>query len=246
MAVVETLLKALRDKGGCARLPELAAATSLSVFGILTVLNELLAKGVIKRGRTNDPLNPLSTTEWCLQEPSGEVREEGLGVIEAVVATPPLIKDANELFTSFGVPVIGAHEFLRNALCGTSKYFKLAIPYVDNTIHVFFTEGCINSVAKYKVLVTGQRDESRMKNTLRTLRDIANYLPNVEYRVVDGERGLHAKFLVVDGNYTAVFTFNLYYTHYVRNYDIGVIIRGSLVKLMDTLFDYLWDRARQP
>lgn len=239
----EILLKALRERGGCAKLPELAVATGYSVFRLLTVLNELLAVGAVRRDRVGDPLNPLSTTEWCVQEPKS--KQEVLGSIEALIATPPLLKDAAELIAPLGIPVISSQEILRNALCNTSTYFKLAVPYIDSTAYVFFTENCLSPKAEFKILLTGQR-EDKMQATLRILEDIRNYIPNVVYRAVDGKRGLHAKFLVVDGKYAAVFTFNLYYTHYVRNYDIGVVVRGSLVELLDKIFDYLWSRATQP
>lgn len=239
----EEVLKALRERGGCARLPELAAATGQSVFSLLTALNELVASGAVARGRTGDPLNPLSTTEWCLQERRGAEYAGALGVVEALVVTPPLARDVGGVLASYGVPVVSPQEILRDALCNASKYFKLGVPYVDQTLHVLFTEKCISPSVVYKILITRQAEE-RMRKAKKLLDDIRGYLPNVEYKVVDGERGLHAKFLVVDGEYAAVFTFNLYYTHFIRNYDIGVVLRGPVVGLIDRIFDYLWERAK--
>jgi hypothetical protein len=241
----EKILEVLR-KRGCAKLDDLVSSTGYTVFSIMTALNDLLAKGVIRRGEPADPLNPLSTTEWCLHEARAPEVGATLGVIEALVATPPLIQDARGALAVFGAPVLSAQEMIHNAICNATKYFKLAVPYIDRTIYPYLTDPCGKREARFMVLITGQKNKSGLRRSLDILNNIVGYMPNLEYKVVDDERGLHAKFLVVDGVYAAIFTFNLYYTHYVRNYDLGVIVRGTLVKVLDQIFDILWDRAKKP
>jgi phosphatidylserine/phosphatidylglycerophosphate/cardiolipin synthase-like enzyme len=47
--------------------------------------------------------------------------------------------------------------------------------------------------------------------------------------------------VVIDDELAIVGTFNLTKYHLFVNYDIGLVVRGPIVKYLSEIFDYLWD-----
>jgi len=54
-------------------------------------------------------------------------------------------------------------------------------------------------------------------------------------------RGIHAKFVVIDDELAIVGTFNLTKYHLFVNYDIGLVVKGPIVKYLSEIYNYLWD-----
>lgn len=259
--IASEILNLLRNRRcmPTANLVEELNASWSEVVGTLIMLEQ---QGVIFRAEQLDPTKPIASTRWCLNEnlvstvqvtqaPAGVTipPQEPLGYVVGYVVTPPIIVDLG-LQKGGGISLpglMGLLDFLKIFLCGANDSIKIMMPYIGPLLTITFQQCAekISSLKSIKILTEETRDNHRELDPLQT------HLNNLEVRYATQRskhkvkvRGVHAKLIIVDDSVALVGTFNLTETHVTTNYDVGVVIKGPIVRYLSSLFDNLWGRTR--
>jgi phosphatidylserine/phosphatidylglycerophosphate/cardiolipin synthase-like enzyme len=241
----DNIIEALKRAGGCAYPFDLANELRADPNMVVLALLRLARQGLVYRDEvtTIDYTKPLLTSKWCItsKPERSQTQPEALGEVISLILNPPLYKDLNGWLADKSFP--GLIDALRAYICGARREVKIAMPYVGDLLGILMQE-CADKLRNVKIRVMTE-DESASD-----VEPLKGYLPALQvayatdYSRAAGKpvkvRGVHAKFVIIDDELAIVGTFNLTKYHLFVNYDIGLVVRGPIVKYLSEIFDYLW------
>jgi hypothetical protein len=248
--LVQEVINAMRQRGGCAYIQELAEAIKEDEFEVYKALMLLEAEGAVLRDK-NSPIDytkPITTTKWCLKKETVELlparasSELSFGSVVGIVANPPLLKDAPNALKN--APVVGLLDCIRQVLCSAQNCIEIMVPYVGDMLNVLCAE-CFSNLNKLKSIriITERTNEN-----IRLLESLKKFVPNLEviYATRFSENvkvsGVHTKMIIVDEETAIVGTFNLTNAHLFINYDLGLVVNGPIVKCLANMFNEVWTK----
>lgn len=239
----QLIISKLSELGGCAYVRDLARELNADPNDIALTLGALAKQGLVYRDEksTLDFTRPLLTSKWCLKSALKQVTSTAaptLGEVIEVILSPPLIRDLTNW--SKDTPIVGLLDSLHIYLCNAKHSVKIAMPFIGDILGVLTME-CINSIkdVEFKVIAedSSRRDIEILRGTIPKL--------SVLYatkRAKDGTKvkGIHAKFIIIDDEVAIIGTFNLTKYHLFVNYDLGIVVKGPIVKFLNDLFEHMW------
>jgi phosphatidylserine/phosphatidylglycerophosphate/cardiolipin synthase-like enzyme len=242
----DSIIEVLKRAGGCAYPFELANELKADPNMVVLALLRLARQGLVYRDEaaTIDYTKPLLTSRWCIASKLGQAptQPEVLGEVISLILNPPLYKVLNGWLASKSFP--GLIDALRAYICGAKREVKIAMPYVGDFLGILMQE-CADRLRSINLKLITESDSAGDVEPLK------GYLPTLQvtyatdYSRAVGRpvkvRGVHAKFVIIDDELAIVGTFNLTKYHLFVNYDIGLVVRGPIVKYLSEIFDYLWN-----
>ncbi|MGC9014293.1 MAG: phospholipase D family protein [Thermoproteota archaeon] len=248
--LAQEVIDAMKQRGGCAYIQELAEALKEDEFEVFKVLVSLEAEGAVLRDSSSpiDYTKPITTTKWCLKKEVTELLstsasyELSFGSVVGVVANPPLLKDAPNALKN--APVVGLLDCIRQVLCSAHHQIDIMVPYIGDMLNVLCAE-CFSNLSRLRGIriITERTNEN-----VRLLESLKKFLPSlkVAYATQFSENvkisGVHTKVIIVDEETAIVGTFNLTNAHLFVNYDIGLVVKGPIVGCLVSMFNEVWDK----
>jgi phosphatidylserine/phosphatidylglycerophosphate/cardiolipin synthase-like enzyme len=245
----DNIIEALKKAGGCAYPFELANELRADPNMVALVLLQLARQGLVYRDETTtiDYTKPLLTSKWCItskpaQAPTQPEAPKMLGEVVDLVLSTRLYKDLDGWLTGKDFP--GLIDALKAYICGARREIKIAMPYIGDFLGLLLQE-CADKLRNVKIRVMTESESAGDVEPLKAYLPMLQAVYATDYsRAADKPikvRGIHAKFVVIDDELAIVGTFNLTKYHLFVNYDIGLVVRGPIVKYLSDIFDYLWD-----
>jgi len=246
---VSSIIEALRRVSGCAYPFELASELRADQNVIVLALLQLAKQGLVYRddSTTIDYTKPLLTSKWCItskpaQAPTQPEAPKMLGEVVDLVLSTRLYKDLDGWLTGKDFP--GLIDALKAYICSARREIKIAMPYIGDFLGLLLQE-CADKLRNVKIRVMTESESAGDVEPLKAYLPMLQAVYATDYsRAADKPikvRGIHAKFVVIDDELAIVGTFNLTKYHLFVNYDIGLVVRGPIVKYLSDIFDYLWD-----
>lgn len=250
MEVRREILKVLREATRPLTASQIAARIPLAGQDALQVYAELKGleqKQLVKRvyDEEYDIADPLSTTKWALKEQ--EELEHPLSAalfVQPVITMPPALGDFKEICTSYGL----RHflDALEEILSEAENSLRIMCPFIDATLLNVMIKARAVRLGRVEVRIISER-RAPSWSTLELLRST---LKNVSVKYADQYDqatrkkvlGVHAKMIIADHRSALLGSFNVTVAHVVTNLDIGILIRGPIVKALVEVFDYVWSR----
>jgi phosphatidylserine/phosphatidylglycerophosphate/cardiolipin synthase-like enzyme len=165
-----------------------------------------------------------------------------LGEVVDLILSTQLYKDLGGWLTGKDFP--GLIDALKAYICGAKREIKIAMPYIGDFLGLLLQE-CADKLRNVKIRVMTESESAGDVEPLKGYLPMLQAIYATDYsRAADKPikvRGIHAKFVVIDDELAIVGTFNLTKYHLFVNYDIGLVVRGPIVKYLSEIFDYLWD-----
>ena len=239
----QLIINKLSEFGGCAYVRDLARELNADPNDIALALSDLAKQGLVYRDEksTLDFTRPLLTSKWCLKSAPKQAASTiipTLGEVVEVILSPPLIRDLANWAKD--TPVVGLLDSLHIYLCNAKRSVKIAVPFIGDILGILTME-CINNIkdVEFKVIT---EDDSR-----RDIEILKGVIPKLSVlyatkRTKDGTkvRGIHAKFMIIDDEVAIIGTFNLTKYHLFVHYDLGIVVKGPIVKFLNDLFEHMW------
>jgi phosphatidylserine/phosphatidylglycerophosphate/cardiolipin synthase-like enzyme len=238
MSAPEKVLECLRRRGRAPTL-EIVKDTGLSWTEVADALASLEGGGLVERAGLIDPTKPLSTTVWVLRlAKAPQALEGGIGIVAGLVLNPPLLRDLSRAPPAS----MGLIDSLNYIVQAASESLRIMMPYIGDLMSVLFTQHLesLRGLRSVRVIV---EDDARNRQALEPLK---LYLPNMQAlyatRRSSGVKvaGAHAKLIIADEKVALVGTFNLTQAHLLVNYDVGLLVKGSVVSYLSEIYDALW------
>lgn len=243
---INAVLEYLKSKG-CAYVLQIANDIGISQSTVVEVLTQLEAQGLVHKSEVLDITKPFSTSKWCInmekRQSRATVAEEQLGVVVGLIVNPPLINRLNYVPSAS----LGLMDSLNTIICSATQSLRIMMPYLADLLGIIFIN-CLDKLRRLSFIRIITEDVKNNKQALEALRQ---YLPNLEVlyatKYSGGAKvaGVHAKVIIIDESYVIVGTFNLTRAHMLVNYDIGVVIKGNVVKTLVKIFDDVWAYEQQ-
>lgn len=236
----EKVVRFLKERGKACTL-ELVNEMDLSWVEALNTLSRLERGGLIRRVEVLDPTKPLATAVWEAKEKekAEQSKVEELGTVVGLILNPPLLRDLKNTPPAS----MGLLDSLSYIVNSTSSELRISMPYVGGLISTLFTQH-LQELRKLKTLrvITEETQDNK-----RSLEPLSLFLPNLRVRYatrrINGIKvaGAHLKLIIADDKMAIVGTFNLTQAHLLVNYDIGLLVRGNIVRHLCLVFDTIWD-----
>lgn len=241
MSAANKIIEVLKALGKAPTL-EIVRASGLRWADALRALTLLEGEGVVRRVEILDYTKPLATAVWALQKPAAPETAEGeaLGSIISLILNPPLLRDLGRALPAS----MGLLDSLDYIVSSASRSLKVSMPYIGELMSTLFTQH-LQDLRRVSLLRVITEDE---QGNRRALEPLKSYLPNLEVlyatRRVEGVKvlGVHLKMIIADEELAIVGTFNLTQAHLLVNYDIGFLLRGSVVRRLNEIFDVIWNK----
>lgn len=236
-------MEVLRARGRAPVL-EIVRETGLSWSEVIKVLTALEGKGVVSRAEVLDLTKPIATAVWEVRaQAAPEPAEgEGIGSVVGLILNPPLLRDLETLPPAS----MGLLDSLSYAVSSASKSLRIAMPYVGDLMSTLFAQH-VQDLRRLSLLRVIAEDDWRNRQALEPLK---LFLPNLEVRYATRRApggvkvaGAHLKIIVADEELAIVGTFNLTQAHLLVNYDVGVILKGGVVRYLTAIFDAIWNKV---
>jgi len=228
---------------------EVATGEPITLSALMDCLLKAEEEGFVERERRKN-LNkhtPLSSSLWKVKvEPEqltlpAQPAEEPTN-LRIVVSQPVFAFSAvSELRSS--LQLLEVREAVERVIMRAEKELRIMCPYYDD----FFVHLLSTNMEKVKNL-TEIRIIADEKGT--TLKRVEHLFPNVRIKCLLGKvmgdrgelkvRGVHAKMLIADESESLVGSFNLTFRHSLYNFDIGFLVKGTVVRKLVKIFDHLW------
>jgi len=240
-SAVDRVLECIRRRGSAPTL-EVVKETGLSWTEVVDALASLEKGGSVIRSGFLDPTKPLSTTVWVASPIAGAPQApegEGVGSVVGIVLNPPLIRDLRGRLPAASMGLMDSLDYVVQE---ASECLRIMMPYIGDLMSVLFTQH-INSVSKLRSIYVITEDTSGNRTALEPLK---TYLPNLQAlyatKKVEGVKvaGAHAKLVIADEKVALVGTFNLTQAHLLVNYDVGLLVKGKIVKYLREIYDAVW------
>jgi len=246
---VSSIIEALRRVSGCAYPFELASELRADQNVIVLALLQLAKQGLVYRddSTTIDYTKPLLTSKWCItskpaQAPTQPEAPKMLGEVVDLILSTRLYKDLGGWLTGKDFP--GLIDALKAYICGARREIKIAMPYIGDFLGLLLQE-CADKLRNVKIRVMTESESAGDVEPLKAYLPMLQAVYATDYsRAADKPikvRGIHAKFVVIDDEFAIVGTFNLTKYHLFVNYDIGLVVKGPIVKYLSEIYNYLWD-----
>ncbi|MEM2483034.1 MAG: phospholipase D-like domain-containing protein [Candidatus Nezhaarchaeales archaeon] len=240
----ELILRVLKEKGGCAYALEVKEATGIPWRDLVEEITALESQNLIKKqGPPVDLTKPIATTKWCISEKTEESLESiEMGTVVSLILNPPVLRILR-------IPPqgsIGLVDSLQGFVCSASKNLRIMMPYLGDFVSLLF----LNCADRLKGLSCMRIITERIQNNYVLLERLKRFFPNLEVAYATKEaggvkvEGAHAKLIIIDEDYALIGTFNLTEAHLLVNYDVGVMVKGKVVKILADVFDKLWDAVQ--
>lgn len=240
----ELILRVLREKGGCAYALEVKEGAGISWRDFVEEITALESQGLIKkRDPPADLTKPIATTKWCVSEQAGaSVESMELGTVVSLILNPPVLRILR-------IPPqgsIGLVDSLQGFVCSASKSLRIMMPYLGDFVSLLF----LSCADKLKGLNYMRIITEHIQKNYALLERLKRFFPNLEVAYATKEaggvklEGAHAKLIIIDEDYALIGTFNLTDAHLLINYDVGVIVKGEVVRILADVFDKLWDAVQ--
>jgi len=245
----DNIIEALKKAGGCAYPFELANELRADPNMVVLALLQLARQSLVYRDETTtiDYTKPLLTSKWCITNRPGQVPTQPeapkmLGEVVDLVLSTRLYKDLGGWLTGKDFP--GLIDALKAYICGARREIKIAMPYIGDFLGLLLQE-CADKLHNVKIRVMTERESAGDVEPLKVYLPMLQVVYATDYsRAADKPikvRGIHAKFVVIDDELAIVGTFNLTKYHLFVNYDIGLVVKGLIVKYLSEIYNYLWD-----
>jgi len=239
LSAPEKVLEYIRQRGRAPTL-EIVKDTGLSWTEVADALASLEGSGVVEKAGLIDPTKPLSTTVWVLR-PARIPRalEGGIGTVASLVLNPPLLRDLGRAPPAS----MGLMDSLNYIVQAASEALRIMMPYIGDLMSALFAQHLesLRGLRSIKVIV---EDGTRNRQALEPLK---LYLPNMQALYATKRSGgvkvagAHAKLIIADEKVALVGTFNLTQAHLLVNYDVGLLVKGSVVSYLSEIYDALWN-----
>ncbi|MEM0049742.1 MAG: phospholipase D-like domain-containing protein [Zestosphaera sp.] len=240
----DLILRMLKEKGGCAYALEVKEATGMSWRDLVEEITTLESQNLIKKqGPPVDLTKPIATTKWCISEKSeGGLESIGLGTVVSLILNPPVLRILR-------IPPqgsIGLVDSLQGFVCSASKNLRIIMPYLGDFVSLLF----LNCADRLKGLSRMRIITERNQSNYVLLERLKRFFPNLEVAYATKEamgvkiEGAHAKLIIIDEDYALIGTFNLTELHLLVNFDVGVVVKGEVVRILAGVFDKLWDAVK--
>lgn len=245
----DNIIEALKKAGGCAYPFELANELRADPNMVVLALLQLARQSLVYRDETTtiDYTKPLLTSKWCITNRPGQVPTQPeapkmLGEVVDLVLSTRLYKDLGGWLTGKDFP--GLIDALKAYICGARREIKIAMPYIGDFLGLLLQE-CADKLHNVKIRVMTESESAGDVEPLKVYLPMLQVVYATDYsRAADKPikvRGIHAKFVVIDDELAIVGTFNLTKYHLFVNYDIGLVVKGLIVKYLSEIYNYLWD-----
>ncbi|MEM1847494.1 MAG: phospholipase D family protein [Acidilobaceae archaeon] len=234
------VIELLRRRGR-ASTAEIVREIGLGWAETLSALSALERSGAVKRVEVLDPTKPLATAVWELQSEELKEPSSTLGVVVNLILNPPLLRDVGYILPS----CMGLLDSLSYVVSSASKGLRIAMPYVGELMTTLFMQH-LQELKKVRLLRVITEDNVSNR---RALEPMKVFLPNLEIRyatrVLGGIKvaGAHLKLIIADEELAIVGTFNLTQAHLLVNYDLGLLLKGEVVKHLSAIFDAIWEKV---
>jgi hypothetical protein len=239
------LIEAIKEFGGCAYPGELAVRLKVDAGTVALVLRQLAAQGLVYRLEESvlDFTKPLLTSKWCIAEQQkAQVSSEVIGEVVDLIVNPKLYRDLGSYVQRMGFS--GTFDALKGYVCSSEIALKVMMPYIGDLLGVMLSE-CVERLSRVEVKVITEVNSASSVEPIRGLLPNIKVLYATQYNQAGSKsvkvRGVHAKLILVDRRIAVVGTFNLTKYHLYTNYDIGVVLRGTVVGYLDELFEAVWN-----
>lgn len=253
----ELLLSTLSDRPLSAQ----ELLNELERRGVSTTLTELLKEllamereGLVERVRSESysPARPLTTALWKAKvaPPRVQAPEVPVARVEeaSMAASIPLLDLLGERASDL-LPLLDAVESI---IMSAEEGLYIATPYVDATLTtiVALHQARLSRLGFIRVLVDVSEKNVALLERLKT------NMRNLEYKVLGTFKevgsvkvkvqGLHLKALAADRRLALVGTFNFRETHIIANYDLGLLVRGTIAAKVWDILEEMWRRTNSP
>ncbi|MEM2425190.1 MAG: phospholipase D-like domain-containing protein [Candidatus Bathyarchaeia archaeon] len=239
----EKLIDFLRKKNRACTF-EIVEMTNFNWIEVLDNLFKLEKEGRVRRIKVLDPTKPLATAIWeiCECEVAEETKAGELGIVTAIILNPPLLRDL------YNCPPgsMGLLDSLSYLVCHASQSLRIAMPYVGDLISTLFTQHLqeLRRLSILRIITENTRENKCVLEPLKLYLDNLEFCYASIYSQGIKTLGAHLKLLIADENMAILGTFNLTRAHLLVNYDIGLLIRGDVVKHLCKIYDELWEKLR--
>ncbi|MEM2188915.1 MAG: phospholipase D-like domain-containing protein [Nitrososphaerota archaeon] len=241
MSAAEKVIELLKARRRAPTL-EIVKATGLSWDEAIETLFTLENGGAVSRAEVLDLTKPIATAVWELRAEGAPESAEGreLGSVVSLILNPPLLRD-------LGSPPpasMGLLDSLSYAVSSASRSLRIAMPYVGDLMSALFAQHVqdLKRLSLLRVITEDTRSNRRALEPMRL------FLPNLEVRYATKESGgvkvvgAHLKLIIADEDLAIIGTFNLTQAHLLVNYDVGVLLRGGVVRHLTAIFDAIWNK----